>query len=102
MVETLADPMRDGGFQSIVMKNVFVDESRELRLAARDVFRLAADACPDRIDLVEGPCGPRLILSHGPTFSRRLSISPMWVFYHIFAGAKSPATAPGAWLIRVG
>ena len=58
MVEALADAMDDRGFQSIVMQNVFVDEGRELRLAAHDIFRFAADARPDRIDLVEGPCGP--------------------------------------------
>ena len=65
IAEPLADAVDDRGFQRVVVQDVFVDEGRELRLAARDVLRLAADARPDRIDLVEALGGPRLILSHG-------------------------------------
>ena len=64
VVEPLADAMRDRCLERVVVQNVFVDKGGELRLAARDVFRFAADARPDRIDFVEGPCGPCLILSH--------------------------------------
>ena len=79
MVEPLADAMRDRGFKRVVMQNVLIDEGGELGLPARDIFRFVADARPDRIDLVEAPCGPRLKLSHefgSPDASR----SPTWIF----------------------
>jgi hypothetical protein len=64
MVEALADTMSDRSFQRVVVENVFVDEGREFGLTARDVLRFATDTRPNRIDLIECPCGPRLILSH--------------------------------------
>src|SRR6476620_7696943 len=64
MGEPLADAVRDGSFERVVMENILVDESCELRLPARDVLRFNADARPDRIDFIEGPYGPRLKLSH--------------------------------------
>jgi hypothetical protein len=65
MSKPLADTMRDCGFQRVVMENVLVDKRRELWLAACDILRLAADACPDRIDLVEGLSRPSLKMGHG-------------------------------------
>jgi hypothetical protein len=53
--EPLAHPMRDRGFERVMMKNVLVDEGGELGLAARHLLSLAADARPDWIDLVEAP-----------------------------------------------
>ena len=64
MSKPLADAVSDRSFELVVMENVFVDESSELRLAARNVLRFAADTHPDRIDFIEAPCGPCLILSH--------------------------------------
>ncbi len=72
IAEPLADAVDDRGFQRVVVQDVLVDEGGELRLAARDVLRLAADARPDRIDLVEGLCRPCLKLGHGLVL-RRLS-----------------------------
>src|SRR5262249_49700407 len=79
LVQTLAPAMSHCGFERVVMKNIFVDESGEFGLAAGDVLRFNADTRPDRIDLIEAPCGPRLKLSHergSPDASR----SPTWVF----------------------
>src|SRR5215813_5671780 len=66
MVEPLTDAVCDRSLERVVVQDVLVDESGELWLAARDVLRFAADARPDRIDFIEGPRGPRLILSHEP------------------------------------
>src|SRR4029077_16631764 len=99
MGEPLADAVRDGSFERVVMENVLVDESCELRLPARDVLRLNADARPDRIDFIEGPCGPRLKLSHTQDLPTPLG-SPTYVFYHNFEVAKRARQVPGAWLIR--
>src|SRR5262245_19946057 len=66
MVEPLTDAVYDRSLERVVVQDVLVDESGELWLAACDVLRFAADARPDRIDLIEGPRGPRLILSHEP------------------------------------
>src|SRR5581483_11266467 len=73
IAEALADAMHDGGFQRVVVQDIFVDEGCEFRLAACNFFRLAADARPDRIDLVEAFGRPRLVLSHrtSPGASRR-------------------------------
>ena len=57
IAEPLADAVDDRGFQRVVVQDVLIDEGGELRLAARDVLRLAADARPDRIDLVEALAG---------------------------------------------
>ncbi len=66
VIQPLADAVRDRGLERVVMQDVLIDESGELGLAARDILAFSADARPDRIDLVEAPCRPRLILSHEP------------------------------------
>ena len=50
MVEAIGETMHHRIFQAIVMQHGRIDEGRKLRLAADDVFRLAADAIPDRIE----------------------------------------------------
>src|SRR5262245_61957150 len=65
MIEPLGDAMHDGGFKCVVMKDGRIDEGRKLRLAANDLFGLAADARPDRIDLVERVYSFRLFTGHG-------------------------------------
>src|SRR5262245_63483581 len=65
MREPLADPMGNRSFQRVVVKNVFVDKSGELRFMARHLFGFATNARPDRIDFIEAPPGPRLKLDHG-------------------------------------
>ena len=57
MVEPLADAMHDCRLERVVMQDVLVDEGGEFWLAARDVLGFAADARPDRIDLIEGRAG---------------------------------------------
>ena len=64
VVEPLTDAVGDRSLERVVVQDVLVDEGGELWLAACDVLRFAADARPDRIDLIKGPRGPRLILSH--------------------------------------
>ena len=54
VAEPLADAVNDRGLERVMVEDVLVDEGRELRLAARGILRLLADARPDRIDLVEG------------------------------------------------
>src|SRR4029079_11906022 len=66
VIQALADAMGNRGLERVVMKDVFVDEGGELGLATRNVFRFVADTHPDRIDLVEALCRPRLKLSHEP------------------------------------
>src|SRR5262245_8065344 len=53
VIQTLAHAMSNCGFKRIVMKDIFVDEGSELRLAAGDVLRFVADTRPNRIDLIE-------------------------------------------------
>ena len=60
IAEPLADAVNDRGLERVVVQDVLIDEGRELRLAARDVLRLAADARPDRIDLIEAPLAGRV------------------------------------------
>ena len=50
MVETLGDAMHHRFLQPVVMQHGRIDEGGKLRLAADDVFRLAAHAIPDRIE----------------------------------------------------
>ena len=50
MIEPLGEAMYHGVFQPFVMQHGRIDKGRQLRLAANDVFRLAADAIPDRIE----------------------------------------------------
>ena len=102
MGQALTDAVGNCSFQRVVVQDVFIDESRELGLATCHVLRFAADARPDRIDLVEAPCGPRLILSHGPTFSRRLSIPHIGLLSQFRSRQESLAKALCAWLMRVG
>src|SRR5262245_13392170 len=64
MIEPLGDAMPDGGVVRVVVKDGRRDEGRKLRLAANDLFGLAADARPDRIDLVERVYSFRLFPSH--------------------------------------
>src|SRR5262245_18273881 len=85
--EPLAHPMRDYGFERVMMKNVLVDEGGELGLAARHVLSFATDARADWMDLVEAPCGARLKLSHGPLSPGTRNLHML--FYHSFASAKS-------------
>src|SRR5262245_6162791 len=66
VIQTLAHAMSNRGFKRIVMKNIFVDKGGELGLTTGDVLRFVADTRPNRIDLVEALCGPRLKLSHEP------------------------------------
>src|SRR5262249_22821902 len=89
MGEPLTDAMRDGCFERVVMEDILVDESRELRLAARDVLRLAADTRPDRIDFIEAPRGPCLKLSHIQVL--RLS-APL---HRSFSTISKPQREPG-------
>src|SRR6185437_10257382 len=63
VVEPLCQPVDDGSLQRVVVQDGFVHEGRELRLAPRHVFGLAADARPDGIDLIERR--PGLVLGHG-------------------------------------
>ena len=79
VIQPLADAMGNRGLKRIVMEDVFINEGGELGLAARNVLRFVADARPDRIDLVEALCGPRLKLSHEPG-SPDASRTPTWVF----------------------
>src|SRR5262249_60337085 len=114
MVEPLTDAVCDRSLERVVVQDVLVDESGELWLAACDVLRFAADARPDRIDLIEGPRGPRLILSHErrtPSVSR----SPHRPFITFSQSPSVPKSskqrqarrtsvrrmAHGLWLIRV-
>ena len=53
MVEPLRQPMDHARLERVVMQNGRIDERGEFGLAAHNVFRLAADARPDRIDLIE-------------------------------------------------
>src|ERR1700730_12775203 len=46
------------------MEDGRIDEGRKLRLAARHLLRLVADARPDRVYLVQRVGGSRLLLSH--------------------------------------
>ena len=87
MVEPLADAVHDRRLERVVVQDGRVDEGRELGLAAHDLLGLAADARPDRIDLVERPRGPRLILSHGSS-TPDVSRSPHRAFIDIFTAAK--------------
>ena len=52
-VEPLGDPVHDRCLQRVVMQDGRIDQGRELRLTADNVFGLAADTRPDRVDLVE-------------------------------------------------
>src|SRR6185312_11802947 len=61
----LTDAVGNRSFQGIVVQDVFINEGSEFGLAPRDILRFAADARPDRIDLVEAPHGPCLKFSHG-------------------------------------
>jgi hypothetical protein len=56
MREPLADAVRDRSLQRVMMKNVLVDEGRELRLAPRDISA-SLRIRPDRIDLIEARAG---------------------------------------------
>ncbi len=80
MIEPLAEPMGDGGFQRVVMQNGRIDKGRELGLATDGLFSLAAEPRPDRIDRVESRL--RLLLRHRmsprpPAYHNRVT------FYHI-------------------
>src|SRR6476620_753964 len=90
MGEPLADAVRDGSFERVVMENILVDESCELRLSARNVLRFNADARPDRIDFIEGPCGPRLKVSHTQDLPTPLG-SPTQVLLSQFRTCKESA-----------
>src|SRR5207248_10370005 len=48
----------------------------EPRLAARDILGRLADTRPDRIDLIEAPYGPCLILSHSLSLPAPLGSPP--------------------------
>ena len=50
MVETLGEAMHYRVFQTLVMQHGRIDEGGQFRLAANDIFRLGADAIPDRIE----------------------------------------------------
>ena len=64
MVEPLRHAMHDRGLQRVVMQDGRIDEGRELGLAAHGLLGLAADARPDRINLVERVCGSCVSLRH--------------------------------------
>src|SRR5262249_56632600 len=63
MIDQATQAMGDGCFERVVVQDGRVDEGGELRLAARDVLGLAADAPPNRIELVDGRLN--LLLRHG-------------------------------------
>ena len=62
MIEPLRDPLHNRSLQRVVVQHIRINEGRDLRLAARDFLRLAADAGPHRIDSVENRTG--LVLGH--------------------------------------
>src|SRR5262249_60330434 len=62
-VEPRGDAVHDRRLQRVVMQEGRIDEGRELGLAARGLLGLAANARPDRVNLVERT-SPRLMLSH--------------------------------------
>ena len=78
MIEPLGDAMHDRILQRVVMQDGRIDEGRELGLAPDDLLGLAADARPDRIDLVErsgvSTCCWAMIGLHTLRHSRELSI----------------------------
>src|SRR5512144_2272879 len=101
VIQTLAHSMRNRGLKRVVMEDVFIDEGGELRLAVRDILRFIADSHPDRIDLVEAPCGPRLKLSHEPVLPTPLD--PLLRYF--ITNSKTQGgrgNAARAWLMRVG
>ncbi len=53
IIEPLGDAVDDRRLQRVVMQDGRIDEGRELGLAPRDLLGLAADARPDRVDLIE-------------------------------------------------
>src|SRR5262249_6108799 len=63
MIDQTAQAVGDGHFKRVVVQDGRVDEGGELRLAARDVLGLPADAPPNRIELVDGRLN--LLLRHG-------------------------------------
>src|ERR1700692_4903975 len=62
MVEPLGQPIDHGRLERVVVQDGRIDEGGELRLAAYDLFGLATDARPYRIDGIEGR--PDLMLRH--------------------------------------
>ena len=86
MVEPLGQPVDDGRFERVVVQDGRIDEGGQFRLAPHHVFRLAADARPDRIDGIERRL--HLILRHRQS-SRKTTRTP------IIIGAAS-GQKPGA------
>src|SRR3974390_549995 len=64
IAESLGDAMDQGSFERVVMQDVLVDKGSELRLASGGVLRLASDARPHRVDLVQSLHRPCLKLGH--------------------------------------
>src|SRR5262245_35158236 len=87
MREPLANPMGNRSLQRVVMKNVLVDKGGKLRFVARQLLGFAADARPDRIDFIEAPSRPRLILSHEPLSPGASSI-PKWSFITVLQSPR--------------
>ena len=56
--------MDDRGFERVVMQDCRIDETCELGFAPHDLFRLAADARPNRVHLFQRMCGFHLVLGH--------------------------------------
>ncbi len=58
MIEPLGDAMHHRILEALMMQHGGIDEGRQFRLAPENVFRLAADAIPDRIERRKlAPCG---------------------------------------------
>ena len=93
-VETLGDAMHDRRLQRVVMQNGRIEEGREFRLAPDDLFRLAADAHPYRIDRVEFAARFRLMLGHGHLPRNRSCVA-----YHTAASADHMGNGATSWKV---
>src|SRR3974390_1815938 len=82
IAKSLGDAMDQSSFERVVMQDVLVDEGSELRLASRGILRLAADARPHRVDLVQSLHRPCLKLSHGSVLLGSLSDSYIGLLSH--------------------
>ena len=72
MIEPLGETMHHRIFEAAVMQHGRIDELGKLGLAANDVFRLAPDAVPDRIERGELRC-LRVDLMHCHDWSRKFA-----------------------------
>ena len=96
MVEPLGDAVDHRGLQRVVVQDRRIDEGRELGLAPHDLLGLAADARPDRVDLVERVGGSRLLLGHDrlPRIRSRVSSSTIAPSDHIWRQGQASSGLP--------